>query len=327
MSAITIVGAGQIGSRHLQGLKNVKMPLEIFVVDPSAASLKTCQERYKGMRVEPEAGIHKLHFKEDISALPSHVDLAIIASSSGTRRQIIEKVSEKTKVRGWVLEKILFNKLNDYDWASDFTILKNSKCWVNCSMRMMDMYQELPRLLGSDSFSYSVTGSQFGLITNSIHYLDHIAWICGNENYTLDSSSLIPVLNPSKRAGYFEINGNLRAEFNDSKIQASFNCFESGTAPIRLEIRSPKIAINSFEGEGRLEVAKESSGWKWESQQFSPPYQSLLTKILVEDFLTKETCKLASLDQSVAVHKPLLKSISEFAVARCGAQITNFPFT
>ena len=46
---VVIIGAGNIGSRHLQALKAVKIPLEIFVIDPSQASLDLSKERYKSM--------------------------------------------------------------------------------------------------------------------------------------------------------------------------------------------------------------------------------------------------------------------------------------
>ena len=34
MKTICIIGAGQLGSRHLQALKNVSKVLRVYVVDP-----------------------------------------------------------------------------------------------------------------------------------------------------------------------------------------------------------------------------------------------------------------------------------------------------
>ena len=47
MNNICIIGAGQLGSRHLQALKMVLQPLLITVVDPSSESLKMAEERYQ----------------------------------------------------------------------------------------------------------------------------------------------------------------------------------------------------------------------------------------------------------------------------------------
>ena len=47
MYNIAIIGAGQLGSRHLQGLKLAKLPIKIQVVDSSAESLAVAKSRYE----------------------------------------------------------------------------------------------------------------------------------------------------------------------------------------------------------------------------------------------------------------------------------------
>ena len=44
MPTIVIIGAGGIGSRHLQSLSNIKIPLQIFVVDPILKALKIAKK-------------------------------------------------------------------------------------------------------------------------------------------------------------------------------------------------------------------------------------------------------------------------------------------
>ena len=46
MYKVAIIGAGQLGSRHLQGLKVAASPLEITVMDSNEDSLKVAKERY-----------------------------------------------------------------------------------------------------------------------------------------------------------------------------------------------------------------------------------------------------------------------------------------
>ena len=43
---IAIIGAGQLGSRHLQGLKKAQAPMNIYVLDANNDSLKICEQRY-----------------------------------------------------------------------------------------------------------------------------------------------------------------------------------------------------------------------------------------------------------------------------------------
>ena len=44
MTRILLVGAGQLGSRYLQGLAAFPKPLDIYVMDVSLSSLKQAEE-------------------------------------------------------------------------------------------------------------------------------------------------------------------------------------------------------------------------------------------------------------------------------------------
>jgi prephenate dehydrogenase len=46
MFQVAIIGAGQLGSLHLQGLKSASSPLSITVMDSSEDSLRVAEERY-----------------------------------------------------------------------------------------------------------------------------------------------------------------------------------------------------------------------------------------------------------------------------------------
>ena len=45
--SIAVIGAGEVGSRHLQALALLKRPVKIFVVDPSNESLRIAKERFQ----------------------------------------------------------------------------------------------------------------------------------------------------------------------------------------------------------------------------------------------------------------------------------------
>ena len=53
MYNIAIIGAGQLGSRHLQGLKLAQLPMRIEIVDSSEKSLETARERYDQIEANP----------------------------------------------------------------------------------------------------------------------------------------------------------------------------------------------------------------------------------------------------------------------------------
>lgn len=47
MYKIAVIGAGQVGSRHLQGFKLSKLKLDIWVVDNNSTSFQIVQQRYE----------------------------------------------------------------------------------------------------------------------------------------------------------------------------------------------------------------------------------------------------------------------------------------
>ena len=51
MYNVAIVGAGQLGSRHLQGLSKVNININISVVDPKKHSLQLARSRFNEMRL------------------------------------------------------------------------------------------------------------------------------------------------------------------------------------------------------------------------------------------------------------------------------------
>ena len=85
---VVLIGAGNIGSRHLQGLAKVKFPLNITVIDPFEQSLKIAEERFYQIKTKIK---HSINFSQSIKNAPNQMDLAIIATSSNIRRNVIEE--------------------------------------------------------------------------------------------------------------------------------------------------------------------------------------------------------------------------------------------
>ena len=56
MHQIAIIGAGQLGSRHLQGLAKLQLPCQVHVVDPSPKSLEVARQRFAETPPSPHVG-------------------------------------------------------------------------------------------------------------------------------------------------------------------------------------------------------------------------------------------------------------------------------
>ena len=88
MYRIQIIGAGQLGSRHLQALSSVAEPLSIDVIDPSLDSLAIAKERFEAM---PKIHTHSVNYHQEILH-DLNIDIVIVASGAKPRRKIIENL-------------------------------------------------------------------------------------------------------------------------------------------------------------------------------------------------------------------------------------------
>ena len=77
MFKVLIVGAGQLGSRYLQGLASLDIPLSIAVVDPFEPSLAIARERY--LEVNSPCN-HKIDYLTNFDQSNQCYDLAIIST-------------------------------------------------------------------------------------------------------------------------------------------------------------------------------------------------------------------------------------------------------
>lgn len=325
MRNICIIGAGNIGSRHLQALKNIKIPLVVSVVDPSTDSLNLARERYESFP-NPVNSNHKLDFYQKIEVLPNRIDLAIIATNSDVRRRVCEKLLKHSSVKFMILEKLLFQKKQDYIFVQKLLKSKKCKAFVNCSMRTMPFYFKLKGQIKNLPINYFVTGSQFGLITNAIHYIDHMVFLTGCSDFTVDTNSLDSTPIETKRKGFLELNGTLTVTFKDGSF-GSFSCFSKGDAPIVVEITSPDFRCISKEGEKTAYVATTRKKWVWEEVDADIPYQSQMTDKIVQDLLNKGRCQLVSFDESAKIHLTLLESLLKFLNKHSRKLLSVYPFT
>src|SRR3989344_7830450 len=229
---VYVIGTGQIGSRHLQALKGVRMPLDITVVDPSEQSLAVAKQRYEEM---PQGKCrHTIKYIQKIHT-SWNIDLVIIATTSDMRAKAIKDVLRNNKVRYFVLEKILFDKKSDYQAVEKiFTKLK-IKAWVNCPRRVRPIFKKIKKELTGRVISLRGTGSQWGLACNTVQFLDLVSYLTGDNDYAVDTHRLDKKILQSKRRGFLEISGTLCANFKNGSY-CELTSYVSGNAPLFIEI-------------------------------------------------------------------------------------------
>lgn len=323
--SVLLAGAGNLGSRHLQALKKVNLPLSIYVVDPSPNSLKLAKQRYddisRGSFDHPIEFFQALTFPEN-----KKIDLAIIATNSNVRRKVLEDIFAHCACKFIILEKLLFQERDDYLAIDDLFLRSHTKAWVNCSMRAMPFYYKLKEVFNGNIIRYVVSGSQFGLVTNLIHYIDHMIFLTECPDFTVDYDYLDPRPIESKRKGFIELNGNLSVCFKNGSVGV-FTCYPEGNLPILVEIISKDARCISREWEKKAWISMNVDNWAWKEINADIPYQSQMTKVLTEEILSNGTCPLVTYSESMGPHLTLLEALKEFLNEKSDFKTECYPFT
>lgn len=307
MKRIAIIGAGQLGSRHLQGVRRCTEPLDIWVVDPGEQSLEIARQRYE--QVEPGAA-HTAHFAASADELPDHLDLAIVATGSMPRLAVTRAMLHGRKVDTLILEKFLFPQAAQYEEASRLIAMSGTKAYVNCPRRMYPSFKLIRSLLPADAtLEMTVEGSQWGLCCNAIHYIDIFMSLCGAETFRVDTGALEPKLLENKRPGYVELQGTLTVT-TPRGDKLTLICADSD--------RPMYVNVNGMELD-EIHGTLQAGGETW---QVPTPFQSQLT-----DRLVQEPIVLTDYETSKSYHLTLLSALLEFVNGFTGRTDDSLPIT
>ena len=305
MAHIAIIGAGQIGSRHLQALVHLDRPATIYLVDPSDVSLKTAENRY--LAVTKDGPVMEIEPVRAIGELPEgEIDAAIVATNANVRADVVEELVSSRTVRNLILEKVLFQRTDDYRRIGRLLDKSGIPAWVNCPRRMWGSYISLRETLsGAPLREIHVSGSAWGLGCNAIHFLDLAAFFTSETSYRLSSTFLDDGFIPSKRQGHIEFTGTLSGLMGD-RCRITLSSVRDGTSPRVIRLSYPDRVLVIDEANGKLWQAEDSAQWDWSESPFEAPFQSELTHLAVQNILDRGTCGLTTYYESERLHMPML---------------------
>lgn len=299
MYQVAIIGAGQLGSRHLQGLKVAASPLSITVMDSSQESLKVAMDRYEAV---PAIGEKDIFYTEELNRLPTALDLVVVATSSKPRASIVKSLLNNSVVKNLILEKVLFTKIEDYDEIESLLKAKGVRCWVNCPRRMFGSYQEIKKNLSySEPINMEYIGKEWGLCCNAMHFIDVFMYLTGEDNYTIDTNGIEPEIMESKRNGYVEMNGTLSIttpKGNTLKLTSSKSFQETPFVDIKNGLSF--IALDEIQGEMTIEG---------KTAKVATPFQSQMTGLVADMIFSTGFCPLTCYEESAKYHRVFMKEM------------------
>jgi hypothetical protein len=318
---IAIIGAGQLGSRHLQGVVKSSKQFRILIVDPSENSLAVAEQRFKEVSNSTDS---RVSYHQSINDLPNAIDIGIIATTANVRREIIESLLDKCLIKYLILEKVVFQKSVDFKPIQNLLLEKNVKTWVNCTRRSFLFYKKLKKELGTDKLSIKVEGNNWGLACNSIHMIDLLAFLSEQNNFIFDTDGLENILIDSKRNGFKELKGMLkiRTSRGDTLV---LNDSDENDEDLRISISNGTVQIKIHDWQGIL--IKHTSENKSSREKFSVPFQSEQTGIIVDQILATGESDLTPYEECMQYHVPMLQAFNEHFSRATGKDVVICPIT
>ncbi len=296
---ILIVGFGNIGKYHFQSILDSNKAYDVTILDRSKVALKNANDTF-------DCSNRKIKFNlmNTTGKLNAHYHLCIIAVPSENRLRIFKQILKKSKIRNFILEKFLFQKISHYKEA-DILIKKNKlNVWVNCWRRSFQLYKNIKvDLNNKEKYNIELKGDEWGLACNSIHFLDLFCWINNYKKLSLNCSKIDNKIWSAKRKGYIEFYGVLMGRECNNKISLSCTSGQKKRLKIKLVNNKKTILINELKGIARI---KTKRGTK--KIEFTSPKVSTLTHMIIQNILKNKKCYLPTYKESAELHIIMLKA-------------------
>jgi predicted dehydrogenase len=319
---IAIIGAGSIGSRHLQGVKQARISMNIYVVDISLDSIDIAKKRYS--EIGDNEYFKQVTYLSSLSELPTELDIAIIATSSSCRCCIILELIQTRKIHNMLIEKFLFPSIEEYTIVEKEFNERKIKVWVNCPLRLLTAYKELKKELSpGEKIIFNVSGSDWGIGCNAIHYIDLFAFFTGETDIIFDEmSGLYSKIYESKRNGYVEFAGVITGKTNNGSI-ITLTSSLSSSIPVLITIQSKNKTIVIKEDQDRMLIISEFS---IEEKKIGMKFQSQLTGNIIEQIFNN-SCELTCFHESKKLHCLFLEPLLSFYNSKLKLNSKKCPIT
>ncbi len=297
---ILIVGVGNIGYRHFQSVNALKK-IEITLIDPKIQKIKKLY-----LTNEIKKNNHYIFYNTISRVFNKKFDLVIIATNSKIRLKIFDNLVKKNVSKNIILEKVVYSNLNEYNKYLNIINTRKINCWVNCLNRVFPVSKNIK----STSKKYklkkiAVTGKNWGLFCNFIHFLDLAAYLIDSrkiKNVKIDIEGIAK----SKRTGFCEYFGKLNINFE--KGSSLILISRKGETDYNINIDYYKKSYQINELKSSMKIIFKNRVVK---KKITIPKVSDLTKIFVKKILSNKSPGLIKLIDCLELHQPVIKSLCD----------------
>lgn len=300
MANVLCVGFGGMGCRHTQSLLGVSPKLNIFVLEPNEEIFQANSARI-GAKIDDLTAINSL----DDLTIP--IDFAIVATSAQPRFELMKSLLAKG-IKQFLVEKVVFQSAAQFKEITALLEKYNAQAYCNFVNRYFPNYLEIKsRLQRNQAISMVVSGGDFGLACNALHYVDLFEFITGNSAILADSKMDENEIGNRRGNIYKEVTGQQfwRTSSGDSLFISAEKTRTGGNEI--LITQGETIDILNEEALTHFHYSKEND---LISNKFNLLYTSSLTKIIYEDILKNKTL-LPTIQETEKYHVQFFGAINQ----------------
>jgi hypothetical protein len=298
MKNILCVGFGGIGCRHTQSLLNVSPELNIYVVEPNEAIFKENE-----VRIGAKSG--RLKHVTSIDAIDVQIDFAIIATSASPRFEIMKELLNKG-ILNFLVEKVVFQSAAQFEEIISLLEKNNGQAYCNFVSRYFSNYQDIKSRVKDNSIvNMIVSGGDFGLGCNSLHYVDLFEYFTGKTSKLISSSLVKNDVEHKRGVLYKEVTGQLAwSTASGDTLSVLSDKNQEGGVEVTIAFGGEVNVINQ-----QTRKHFQSIDGNIENKVFELKYTSSLTKTIYEDIIDKSTV-LPTIQLTENCHVQLFKAIN-----------------
>ena len=166
---ILIIGCGSIGIRHLEAILKLKEEKTIYVLENNLDQQRIISTKFNSQNVI---------LIKDLDRIPKDFFLIIISTPSNARYSQLEDIHSKgITSKTIILEKFLFDQIEQYRPAKQILQSISNNAYVNCPWRSYDGIRLLKNQISNLKFNniqFNVTGCNWNMASNAIHFFRFI---------------------------------------------------------------------------------------------------------------------------------------------------------
>jgi len=303
---ITLIGCGNVGSRHLQALAKLPFDIDVNIVEPSKDAQDLAKTRLN--EVQKKDTNNKFSWYESIKELGDSSDLAIVATTAIDRVKILNELLELGEDK-FLVEKMVCQSTNEYD--SLLTKMKHFKAkgWVNTNLRYFKSWQNIKKYFEDSEFIHlSVIASNISALgTNAIHYIDLFSFLTNDYNIKLNGDFLLNKLYPNKRGKHLkEFAGSLFGSIKSGSSLAITFIPDCDLPNILNIAGNHKHLMIDELNEKMFDLTNKND----QEFQFKFEHPSSLTTKIAKDIIEKDDCDLTTIENSYNLHAELFRILN-----------------